>query len=59
MPNSRQHDHLLSSRFKVEIDGVTQGAFSQVNDLESTTEVIEYVDGDDNTIRKARAVPSF
>lgn len=52
MPNSREHDHLLNSRFKIEIEGITQGAFSQMSGLESVTEVIEYADGDDNTLRK-------
>jgi phage tail-like protein len=51
MPNSREHDHLLASRFKVEISGVTQGSFSEVNGLECVTDVIEYVNGDD-IIRK-------
>lgn len=51
MPNSREHDHLLASRFKVEISGVTQGSFSEVSGLECVTDVIEYVNGDD-IIRK-------
>lgn len=52
MPNSRIHDHLVASRFRVEIEGVTQGAFTAVGGLESTTDVIEYIDGSDGTVRK-------
>lgn len=52
MPNSRDHDHLLNSRFLVEIDGVTQGAFAEVSGMESQTEVIEYADGADQIVRK-------
>ncbi len=38
--------------FKVEIDGVEVGGFKSVDGIESETEVIEYQDGDDLTIRK-------
>lgn len=52
MPNSRDHDHLLSSKFLVEIDGLTVAAFSSVGGLESATEVIEYRNGSDLHVRK-------
>ena len=52
MLNSRESDHLLSSKFRVEINGVTQGAFAKVSGMESITEVIEYANGDDMRIRK-------
>ena len=59
MPNSREHDHLLNSRFLVEIEGVTQGAFAAVSGLESITEVIEYADGSDHIIRKRPGKTSY
>jgi phage tail-like protein len=59
MPNSRTHDHLVSSRFRVEIEGVTQGSFAQVSGLESRTEVIEYIDGSDAITRKRPGRSSF
>ena len=52
MPNRRQHDPLGNYNFRVEIEGVTQGAFKAVEGLDSSTEVIEYQDGDDLTLRK-------
>jgi phage tail-like protein len=52
MPNSREHDHLVSSKFLVEIDGLTVAAFSSASGLESETEVIEYRNGNDLHVRK-------
>ncbi|MFT5657491.1 MAG: phage tail-like protein [Gammaproteobacteria bacterium] len=52
MPNRRPHDHLVTSKFKVEIEGVTQGAFAAMEGIESTTEVVHYADGDDIIERK-------
>lgn len=52
MPNSREFDHFVSNRFKVEIEGVTVGAFAAVSGLESKTDVIEFVDGSDAMFRK-------
>lgn len=52
MPNSREHDHLANFNFKVEIEGVTQGAFRNVEGLDSETEIIEYQDGDYIILRK-------
>jgi len=52
MPARRTHDHIGSYNFKVEIEGVTTGAFKAVDGLDSETEVIEYQDGDDLTLRK-------
>lgn len=51
MPN-RVFDHIGSYNFKVEIEGVTVGAFMEVNGLESVTEVLETNDGNDLNIRK-------
>jgi phage tail-like protein len=52
MPNRRKHDHIGQFNFKVEIEGVTVGAFKNVEGLDSETEVIEYQDGDDIIARK-------
>ncbi len=52
MPNRRPFDHLVTSKFKVEIEGVTQGAFAAVDGLESTTEVVHFADGNDIIDRK-------
>jgi phage tail-like protein len=52
MPNRRVFDHIANCKFKVEIEGVTQGAFMEVDGLESTTEVEEFADGDDLIVRK-------
>ena len=52
MPNRRKHDHLGAFNFKVEIEGVTQAAFKEVDGLDSETEIVEYQDGDDLILRK-------
>jgi phage tail-like protein len=52
MPNRRKHDHIGQFNFKVEIEGVTVGAFKNVEGLDSETEVIEYQDGDEIVARK-------
>ncbi len=52
MPNRRPSDHIGSFNFKVEIEGVTVGAFRNVEGMDSETEVIEYQDGDDTIARK-------
>lgn len=52
MPNRRPHDHIGNFNFKIEIEGVTQGAFRNVEGLDSETEVVEYQDGDDIILRK-------
>jgi len=50
--NRRKPDHIGGFNFSVEIDGVTQAAFKNVEGLDSETEVIEYQDGDDIVLRK-------
>jgi phage tail-like protein len=52
MPNRRQFDHLVNCKFKVEIEGVTQGAFTAVEGVESTTEVVTFCDGSNLSQRK-------
>ncbi len=50
--NDREFDHIGNFNFKVEIEGVTVGAFSVVEGLQAITEVIEFQDGDDLILRK-------
>lgn len=52
MPNRRSHDHIGNRNFKVEIEGVTQGAFAQCSGVEVEVEVVEFHDGDDLNERK-------
>lgn len=52
MPNRREFDHIGRYNFMVEIDGVTQGAFMDVVGLESTTDIVEYNDGESMFVRK-------
>ena len=52
MPNRRPFDHIGNYNFKVEINGVTVAAFTEVSGLESVTEVVETSDGDGLPIRK-------
>jgi phage tail-like protein len=52
MPNRRDFDHIGNYNFKVEIEGITVGAFQEVGGLEVITEVIESQNGDDLTLRK-------
>lgn len=52
MPNRRPFDHIGNFNFKVEIEGVTLGAFQSIDGLEANVEVIEYQDGDDLILRK-------
>jgi len=59
MPNRREHDHIGNYCFKVEIEGVTVGAFTAVDGLESTTEVVEFQDGSDIVLRKRPGRTSY
>ena len=52
MPTRRQFDHLGSAKFRIEIEGVTQGAFSAVDGIEASTDVITYVDGSGILVRR-------
>ena len=52
MPNRRAFDHIGNFNFKIEIEGVTTGAFRNVEGLDSETEIVEYQDGDDLILRK-------
>lgn len=42
-----ERDPYRNFLFKVEIDGITQGGFSEVTGFDSTTDVIEYREGDE------------
>lgn len=52
MPNRRPHDHFTGALFRVEIEGVTQAAFSAVEGLEAWVDVVTYADGSDLVVRK-------
>src|SRR4051794_24545871 len=50
--NSRSFDHYSGARFRVEIEGVTQGAFTAVEGLEVSVDVVHFADGGDLLARK-------
>jgi len=55
-----RHDPLRGSRFRVEIDGISAAAFSEVEIGESTTDVIEYRAGSDPMhVRKLPGLTRF
>jgi phage tail-like protein len=57
MPNRRPGiDHIGRFNFKVEIEGITVGAFMDVVGLESTTDMIEFNDGDSLYVRKRPSI---
>lgn len=45
MPNRRSFDHLFNGRFAIEIEGVTQGAFTACDGLEASIDVVRFADG--------------
>ena len=57
MPNRREFDHLFNGRFKIEIEGVTQGAFTECGGLEVHVDVVEFNDGSDLKTRKRPGRP--
>lgn len=44
MPNRRSFDHLFNGKFAIEIEGVTQGAFTACDGLEVTVDVVTFAD---------------
>ena len=52
MPNRRPNDHLVSNKFKVEIEGVTVASFTAFEGIDTETDVIVFHDGDDLIVRK-------
>jgi len=59
MPNRRNYDHLFNGRFKIEIEGVTQGAFSACDGLEATVDVVHFADGSDLMQHKRPGWPRY
>ncbi|MCP3974554.1 MAG: phage tail protein [bacterium] len=59
MPNRRDFDHIGNFHFKVEIAGGLEVVFQEVSGLEVTTEVVEYQDGEDLTLRKRPGRTSY
>lgn len=52
MPQASRQDPLESYSFLVEIDSLQAAGFSEVYGLEVSTDVIEYREGSDGTVRK-------
>jgi phage tail-like protein len=53
MSVAKRKDPFRNSRYLVEVDGITQAGFSEVTISDSTTEVIEYREGNETTtVRK-------
>ena len=58
-PSTHKGDYLPAHNFKIEIDGVIQGGFKEIQGLESEVEVIEYKDGDDMVTHKRAGKAKF
>ena len=55
-----RNDPIRNFRFRLEIDGIKQGAFSEVTVGETTSDVIDYRDGTDPTfVRKLSGLTKF
>jgi phage tail-like protein len=52
MPNRREFDHLVSNKFRVEIEGVTAGSFTTFEGIDTETEVVIFNNGNDMQVRK-------
>ena len=59
MPNRRDFDHLVSNKFKIEIEGVSAASFTSLDGIESKTDVIVFNNGDDMVTRKRPGRTSF
>ena len=59
MPNRRANDHLVSNKFKVEIEGVTTASFTTFEGIDTETEVVIFNDGDDLMVRKRPGRTTF
>lgn len=58
MPNRRPNiDHFFNGRFRIEIEGVVQGAFTQCSGLEAKIDVVQFNDGSDLVTRKRPGRP--
>lgn len=51
MPNRRPFDHIGAFNFKLEIEGVTDGAVLHVSGLTARTDVVSFKDGSDIIVR--------
>ena len=61
MSSPTRSDPYLAGNFRVEIDGITASAFSEVSGLEATVEVVDYRTGDqkENTVQKLPGLHKF
>ena len=59
MPTRRNFDHISSTKFKIEIEGIQEGQFTSVDGLEATTDVVTFVDGADTYVRKRPGRTSY
>ncbi len=58
-PAQQRHDPYKVFKFRVEIDGLTVAAFSEVSGLESETTVVEYRTGADHVTRKLPGLTKY
>ncbi len=59
MPNRRPFDHLVSNKFKIEIEGVTVGSFTAFGGIEIETDIVHFDNGDDIYNRKRPGKTDF
>ena len=60
MPPGDRNDPYLQFNFLLEIDGVTQGGFTEVSGLEASQEVVDFRHGDeDSVVRKLPGLKTF
>ncbi|KQC04780.1 MAG: phage tail protein [Methanoculleus sp. SDB] len=60
MPTGSRKDPYRQYRFRVEIDGITQAGFSEVTFGDSTTEAVEYREGNElPVVRKLTGLTKF
>jgi len=57
--NNRNFEHIGHFNFRIEIEGVDAGGFKAVDGLQAGVEMIEYVAGNDNVMRKLAGRPTF
>ena len=59
MPSTERHDPYAGFNFRVEIDGVVAGAFSECCGLSSETEVVSYREGGDFRVRRLPGLTKY
>ena len=52
MATRRPFDHIGSAKFKIEIEGITVGAFAAIDGIEASTDVVTFADGGDPQVHK-------